>query len=191
MLIVEDNASLRSAISDLVRSWGAVAIEAGTAGEAMAHLKPPPDVVIVDVALPDGSGSAVFEAVLSLRPGPAKIAISGVATAEEAFHLGQLGVREYLAKPFTLDRLEEAVQRVLSEAPDLDPMVRESVGRVPMRELQKHVREVMVDEAMALSVGSRRRAARLLDVSRQAVQQIVGPNGAEPLAPTDRGREQD
>lgn len=173
VLIVEDNVPLRSAIAGLVRSWNAVAIEAGTAREAMVGLTPPPDLVICDVGLPDGSGASVFEALRSLRPGPAKIAISGVATAEEAFHLGQLGVREYLAKPFTMEQLESAIQRVLSEAPDLDPLVRDSVGRVPMRELQRHVRDVMVDEAMALSVGSRRRAARLLDVSRQAVQQIV------------------
>jgi DNA-binding response OmpR family regulator len=185
-LIVEDNAPLRSAIARLVRGWGAVAVEAGTAREAKEGLRQPPDLVICDVSLPDGSGLSVFEAALSLRREPAKIAISGVATAEEAFHLAHLGVGEYLAKPFSLADLERAVRCVLrgapdADAPDLDDLVRASVGQVPMRQLQKHVRNLMVEEALTLSSGSRRRAAQLLEVSRQAVQQIVrdselGPN---------------
>jgi CheY-like chemotaxis protein len=174
VLIVEDNAPLRAGIAELVRSWGARAFEAGSGEEAVGLLeREPPDLLICDVRLPDGSAFRVLEATLSMTPEPAKVAISGVATPEEAFHLGQMGVREYLAKPFSLTDLEDAVHRVQSEPPDLDPWVRASVGQVSMRDLQKHVREVMVEQAMALSDGSRRRAARLLDVSRQAIQQIV------------------
>jgi DNA-binding response OmpR family regulator len=186
VLIVEDNTSLRSAIATLVREWGAVACEAGNAREALAAFDPPPDLVICDIALPDDSGLSVLEATLSLRPEPAKIAISGVATAEEAFCLGQLGVREYLAKPFSLSDLGAAVRRVLTEVPDLDPLIRASVGQVPMRELQQHVRDLMVDEAMALTFGSRRAAARLLDISRQAVQQIVRQREADGSVPPAR-----
>jgi DNA-binding NtrC family response regulator len=173
VLIVEDNEPLRAAIAGLVRSWNAEALEAGTVREAVGLLSPPPDLLICDVKLPDASVFSLLEATLSLCPEPAKIAISGLATPEEAFQLGQVGVREYLAKPFTLADLSEAVRRVLTEPPNFDPLLRASVGRVPMRELQKNVRSVMVEQALALSHGSRSGAARLLDVSRQAVQQIL------------------
>jgi DNA-binding transcriptional LysR family regulator len=42
-----------------------------------------------------------------------------------------------------------------------------------MRELQTEVRRVMVEQALAKAEGSRSGAARLLSVSRQAVQQMV------------------
>ncbi len=193
VLIVEDNASLRGAIARRVRTWSAVAVEAGTVREAIVGMSPPPDLVICDVSLPDGSAIPVFTATLSLSPEPAKIAISGVATAEEAFRLGQLGVREYLAKPFTLDALEAAVRRILDAPPDLDPLVRASVGQIPMRDLQKHVRQLMIEEALALSHGSRRRAARLLDVSRQAVQQVVrrSDGGGDTMCPSHESSHED
>ena len=173
VLIVEDNAPLRAAISELVRSWDAEALAAGTAREAIELLGSSPTLVICDVKLPDESGLVVLAATLSLRPEPAKIAISGCATPEEAFRLGQLGVQSYLAKPFSLADLSTAVGRVLSEAPDFDPLLRASVGHVPMRELQRRVRSIMVEQALGLSLGSRSGAARLLDVSRQAVQQSL------------------
>lgn len=191
VLIVEDNAALRGAIAKLARSWGAVALEASTADQAIRALRRPVDLVICDVRLPDGSAVSVLEKARSLSPEPAKIAISGVATAEEAFRLGQLGVREFLAKPFTLDALEASVERVGREAPDLDPMVRASVGHVPMRELQRRVRNLMVEEALARSGGSRRSAARLLEVSRQAVQQIVRAGRPEAVEGVDSVCESD
>lgn len=177
---MEDNVPLREAIAGLVRSWDAVALEAGTVREAVAMLTPTPDLVICDVRLADGAAFTILEAASARCPEPAKIAISGVATPEEAFRLAQAGVREYMAKPFTLADLSAAVRRVLTEAPDFDPHLRASVGRVPMREVQKHVRSVMVEQALALSRGSRSGAARLLEVSRQAVQQAVRSGSARP-----------
>lgn len=173
MLIVEDNAPLRAAIAGLVQSWGAEALEADTCSGGVGMLDPPPDLLICDVRLPGESGLGVLEASLSTCPEPAKIAISGAATPEEAFLLARLGVREYLAKPFSLDDLTAAVHRVLSEPPNFDPLLRASVGHVALREVQRKVRSLMVEQALALSHGSRSGAARLLDVSRQAIQQIV------------------
>ena len=83
--------------------------------------------------------------------------------------------------------LSGTIERVLAAPPDIDTMLRASVGQVPMRELQQRVRKVMVGQALALTRGSRSGAARLLDVSRQAIQQITrgkresaaAPNSAE------------
>jgi CheY-like chemotaxis protein len=142
VLVVEDNVPLRAAIARLVRSWGAKAIEAGTAREALALLNPPPDLIISDIRLPDESAFCVFEAAARLWPKPLGVAISGEASADETFRLAQVGVLGYLAKPMSL-------------------------------EVQDHMRSVMLHQALALTEGSRSGAARLLDVSRQAVQQIL------------------
>ena len=161
------------AIAARLRSGGIEVVEAGTAHGALALLDPVPDLVICDVRLPDGSAIEVFQATIELLPEPLKIAISGAASPDEAFRLAQLGVRAYLPKPFTLDQLSETVERVRNEEPEVDTVLRQSVGKIPMRDLQQRIRSVMVDQALALEHGSRSGAARLLNVSRQAVQQIA------------------
>ena len=173
VLVVEDHAPLRKAIAALLANSGAEVLEAETEREAIARLDPPPDLIICDVYLPDGSAQKIFEATLQLSPEPVKIAMSGCASAEEAFQLAKLGVLAYLPKPFALEQLSESIERVLCAPPDIDTLLRASVGRVPMRQLQQRVRSVMVGQALALTSGSRSGAARLLDVSRQAVQQIT------------------
>jgi DNA-binding NtrC family response regulator len=175
VLVVDDNVPLRGAIARLAASWGAEVCEAGTAEEAIALLTPTPDLIIVDVCLPDRPAFAVLEAAEGLMPEPVKIAISGQASPEEAFRLAQLGVRRYVAKPFTLADITEAVDCALREPPELDPLITACVGQLPMREVQGRVRNVMVQQALALTEGSRSGAARLLDVSRQAVQQMLRP----------------
>lgn len=180
MLIVEDHVPLRAALAALLRNSGAEVLEAGTEHGAIALLTPPPDLLICDVYLPDGSALKILEATLEMSPEPVKIAMSGHASAEEAFRLAQLGVLAYLQKPFTLDEMSAAIDRVLREPPDIDALLRASVGQIPMRELQQRVRSVMVGQALAIARGSRSGAARLLDVSRQAIQQITRSGVAKP-----------
>ena len=159
VLIVEDNVPLRTAIAALLRDSGAEVLEAGTERDAIALLNPPPDLIICDVYLPDGSALKILETALHLSPEPVKIAVSGHASAEEAFQLAKLGVLAYLAKPFSLAELSGTIERVLAAPPDIDTMLRASVGQVPMRELQQRVRKVMVGQALALTRGSRSGAA--------------------------------
>jgi len=172
-LIVEDNAPLRAAIATMVGQVTGEVISVGTAREAIERLRESPDLIVADVCLPDGSALRIFEAARELVPHSLTIGISGVASAEQAFELAQLGVRAYLAKPFSLRDLADAIERVRYEAPPLDQMVRASVGRVSLRKVTTHVRNVMINEALFRTQGSRSGAARLLDVSRQAVQQVT------------------
>lgn len=173
VLVVEDEVPLRRGIATMVRrTWSAEVLEAGSVEEALSLLSATPDLVIADVCLPDGSALSVLEATLQHSPEPLKVAISGWASAEQAFALAQIGVRAFLSKPFALQDLCDAVERARREPPAVEPLVRASVGRVAMRELQSRVRSVMIDQALALSEGSCTGAARLLRISRQAVQQV-------------------
>ncbi len=176
VLVIEDDVALRAAIVRALGPWGhAELLEAGTAVGACKLLAspPPPDLIITDVRLPDDSVFRILEAVRETSPAPLIVAISGKASADEAFRLGQSGVRAYLPKPFSREGLTGAIERACNDAPSLEPLITASVGRVPMRELQGEVRRVMVKEALARTNGSRSGAARLLHVTRQAVQQIV------------------
>ena len=173
VLIVEDHKPLRQALARAARGWGAEVLEAGSIREAFECLAQAPDLVIVDVALPDGNARPIVEHAVKQRPAPAVIAMSGQASAEEAFELARLGARRYLPKPISLEDLTRSVDEALGDRPDLAPLVAAHVGNTPMRQVLDEVRGVMVDEALARKHGSRSGAARILGVSRQAVQQAV------------------
>jgi len=171
--VVEDDQRLRGAIARLLHGRGLAVLEAGSAREAIAHLAHAPDLVLADVRLPDQPAIAVFRACNALWPAPIRIALSARASPAEAFALGRLGVRRYLQKPVSLARIWEEIQAACAEPPDLQPLVQDSVGHVSVRELQRSVRDVMFRQAMAIARNNRTRAARLLRVSRQAVQQVA------------------
>ncbi len=95
VIVVEDDAPLRAAITREVRSWGTSVAEAGTAAEAKKLLANGklPDLVIIDVRLPDESVFEVLDFIDELAPAPMVVVMSGKASPEEAFRLAQRGVR--------------------------------------------------------------------------------------------------
>lgn len=173
VLIVEDDPALRHALARVATRWGSEVLHASNAREGIAMLEADPRLLIIDLRLPDGDAFDVVEPAMRRRPSPTVVAMSGLASPEETFRLAQAGVRAFLRKPMGVPDLVEAVEAALREAPSLELFAAASVGRRPMRALQGELRKVMVDQALAMSNGSRAGAARLLAVSRQAVQQIV------------------
>lgn len=173
--VIEDDEDLRGAVARILADWGASVSVAGSAAEAIDLLAgpSPPGLLVVDVRLSDGSAFRVLEAAQQLVPPPLVVAMSGKASPDEAFKLAQSGVRAYLAKPFSIDELASSIEIARKDPHSLKPLIAACVGRVPMRQLQREVRQLMVDEALARADGSRSGAARLLKVTRQAVQQII------------------
>lgn len=109
-LVVEDEPAIRRAIVRTLAGFGVEAQYAATLKQAKAMLVPPIDLVIADVRLPDGSGHAVITAALRFSPVPVLIAISGVASATEAFDLARAGAVAFLVKPFGLAELERCLR---------------------------------------------------------------------------------
>jgi DNA-binding NtrC family response regulator len=172
VLIVEDDRPLCSALARLARSkWATEVWQANSIAEARSLMAQQPDLMIVDVKLPDGDSFGLIEMAWNSKPAPVVVAMSGAASPEEAFRLGQLGVRAYVAKPLSVESLSEEVDKALRAPPNLEPIVTGLVGQIGLRDAQERVRTGMIEQAIALSEGNRSNAARLLQVSRQAVQQ--------------------
>jgi two-component system response regulator RegA len=171
-LIVEDDRDLAESIARSVRSLDPAASIAGTVQEALRLLSESPVLIICDVRLPDGSGLQIAEAAMRQRPVPSIIAISGAATAEEAFALAQRGVRGYLSKPLSLPDLRQTIDKALDSPLALDPVVATLVGQRQIQEVQGEVRRIMVEQALALSGGDHANASRLLEVSRQILHEV-------------------
>jgi DNA-binding NtrC family response regulator len=173
-LVVEDDERLRSSLVDALGALRFRVVAAASVAEARERLEAATfDLVVLDVALPDGRAVDVLEIVARSVPAPQVVAMSGAAGPDESFELATLGVRAFLKKPLVLTELEAAVRRALSEPPDLVPHLRSSVGLKPIRSVEESVRATMVDEALARGGGSRRSAAKLLGISRQLLQHIL------------------
>lgn len=174
LLIVDDSAALLRSLSDALAPRARRIETATSLATARALLRGfEPELLLLDVALPDGSAFDLLAELDGSRRTPAVIALSGSAGPCEGFRLAALGVREYLHKPVTSAALAAAFDRALSRPPDLRPHLRAAVGHRPLKELEAEVRDVMVDEALIRARGSRRGAASLLSLSRQVLQHIL------------------
>jgi two-component system response regulator RegA len=174
LLIVEDCAQLRHTLTTVFAPRVGSVRTVGSVAEAQIALKAfDPDLLVLDFALPDGDGFDVLTLVAAQERLPAIVAMSGSAAPGEAFRLAQLGVRAFVSKPINLDELEDAVAQSLTSAPDLQPLLRASVGHRSVHDVEDQVRATMVTEALARTEGSKKGAARLLAISRQLLQHIL------------------
>jgi len=165
---------MRERLDRVLRSGGCEVVPVGGSSEAMSALRRETfDVVVLDADLgPNDSGVDVAEAAWRLCPAPAVVAISGEANREDAFRLGQLGVRAFIDKADLVERMNELL--LLAERPTpLGPHIKTQVGHATIAETVREVRDGMLEQALALEEGSCTRASARLGVSRQAVQQMV------------------
>jgi DNA-binding NarL/FixJ family response regulator len=87
--------------------------EAGSVAEAVPLIKElDPDVVLLDVHLPDGGGHAVIMQVAPERPGVKFLALSVSDAAEDVIVVIRAGARGYVTKAISGEQLTEAVHRV-------------------------------------------------------------------------------
>jgi two-component system, response regulator RegA len=172
LLVIEDSLSLATAIGEALPHYSSVRVAPDLATARGILESCVPECIVMDVCLPDGSSLELLPTLRTMRPWPRVIAVSGAAAPEQAFHLAQAGVRAFVQKPLDLAQLREVWARVMREPPDLEPLVRATVGHRSLSELEDFVRRSMSEEALARSKGSVSGAARLLEVSRQLYQHI-------------------
>ena len=113
IVIVDDHgifrAGVRSELGDSIEVVG----EAGTVGEAIPLvIETDPDVVLLDVHLPDGGGQAVIVGVSPERPGVRFLALSVSDAAEDVIAVVRAGARGYVTKTISGEELTDAIHRV-------------------------------------------------------------------------------
>ena len=110
---------------------------------------------------------------MALSPAPIRIAISGVATAEESFRSSLATACAATIQKRVVGAHLGEIQAAREETPDLRSLVQDSVGHVSLREFQRKLRLVSSSRALGLAKGNRSGAARLLRVSRQRCSKVV------------------
>src|SRR5207253_7525863 len=87
--------------------------EAESVAEAVPMIKElDPEVVLLDVHLPDGGGEAVIAGVAPERPGVRFLALSVSDAAEDVIGVIRAGARGYVTKTISGDELSAAIERV-------------------------------------------------------------------------------
>ncbi len=174
VLIVEDDELILIGLKKCIENWGAIVSTAITQEEAIENLKFEPDLIITDVRLAnDGSGIEVVKAANSIKPTPIMLAISGEATPLEAFSLAKEGVVGYIPKPLDFTTFIATIESILESVPELDPLISAQVGKRSYTDVLFKVRQTMVEQALAKCNGNKVKTAKLLNVTRQAVQQML------------------
>ena len=112
VLIVDDDSNAVTMLAELVASEGFTTTTAGTLQEARRQMAiRRPDVVLLDLVLPDGSGMDLFEDVES-RATTEIVLITGHASLETSIEALRLGAADYLVKPINISQVHAILARV-------------------------------------------------------------------------------
>ena len=116
VLLVDDDPEIIDAIRYALESKGFQIFIArdGNQGLAMAE-REDPDLVILDMMMPKRSGFLVLEKLRRTREVPVRvIMITANEGSRHKAYAEMLGVDDYIRKPFAMDKLVDAVKRLLS-----------------------------------------------------------------------------
>jgi DNA-binding NarL/FixJ family response regulator len=113
VVLVDDHELFRAGVRGELAGLVDIVGEAGTVAEAAPMIRElDPDVVLLDVHLPDGGGEAVIASVAPERPAVKFLALSVSDAAEDVIAVIRAGARGYVTKTISRDELFDAVRRV-------------------------------------------------------------------------------
>ena len=113
ILVVEDDPEMRAFLQTLLKRHGMTVLEAPDAKQAVKQIRrDPPDLVLLDLCLPDIDGVVVLQDI-RLESSVPIIVVTGRTADEEQLRALQLGADDYLTKPFHPAELVARIQAVL------------------------------------------------------------------------------
>jgi two-component system nitrogen regulation response regulator GlnG len=117
LLVVDDEQSVRYSFRRVFEEGDVRVLTAATAAEGLALIhEHRPDVIVLDLQLPDRSGLEVFEEIHAIDPKRPVIFVTAHGTTETAIDAMKGGAFDYLVKPVDLDRLSGILDRAFEAA---------------------------------------------------------------------------
>ncbi len=114
ILLVEDEKLLRWALSEQLKRAGHEVHAAANLAEAKTHLEAhQPDVLLLDISLPDGNGLDFYERNQDRLEDTVAIVMTAVGAVEEAVRAMKLGALDFLNKPVDNEDLVHLIERSL------------------------------------------------------------------------------
>jgi two-component system response regulator AtoC len=117
ILVVDDEAEIRKLLTDLLKDAGYQVGEATTGAEAIEAIgKDMPDLVMMDVKLPDQDGLAVLRQLKREHSDLEVIVMTAYGGSSSAIKAMEHGAYDYVTKPFEMDDLLLTLKRVFEHA---------------------------------------------------------------------------
>ncbi len=111
VLIVEDDAVIAEGMSRHLAAAGFDPVVVGKGEQGLARLRfERPDVVVLDLMLPERDGWSVIEAARSEGIGTPIVVVSARGTEHDRVHALEIGADDYLVKPFSMKELVARVR---------------------------------------------------------------------------------
>ena len=166
LVIVDDHEALREGLVALLGHGGMEVV--GAAGNVAAGLDlvehADPDIALIDIRLPDGSGIELTRELLARRPDLGVILYTGDSDADLLYDGLDSGARGYALKAGSMEELASAIERVANGGSYVDPRLDRillsprATARVPQlspreREIMHLMAEGMTADAIADSIG--------------------------------------
>ena len=147
VLIVEDDRVIAEGMARHLSSAGFDPVVVGKGEQGLARLRfERPDVVVLDLMLPERDGWSVIEAARSEGIGTPIVVVSARGTEHDRVHALEIGADDYLVKPFSMKELVARVRAASrratrrEDAPRGEPIVIEEL-RIDPRDVQAFVDE--------------------------------------------------
>lgn len=115
VLIVDDAAFMRMMIRDILEKNGFEIIGEGSNGLKAVELykKEKPDVVTMDITMPDMDGIEAVKAIKAFDPSAKIVMCSAMGQQTMVMDAIRAGARDFIVKPFQADRVLEAIRKVV------------------------------------------------------------------------------
>jgi two-component system phosphate regulon sensor histidine kinase PhoR len=152
VLVVDDEARVRMACRRVLEGEGLTVFEAEDGQKGLEALdQASPDLVLVDLMMPNIGGMELMAAAREKHPDLAFVVITGYATLEKAVEAMKQGADDFLAKPFKPKDLRQVVKRVLRRARTLlDMEIEKSRTRLVLDSTSNGVLVLNADGKVAL-----------------------------------------
>ncbi len=118
ILVVDDEENIRQITKSTLEKFGYRVLIANDGTEAIAAFSEHRNeiaVVLTDMMMPFMDGTATIRALRKLNPSLKIIAASGLATNEQSSDLTKLNVNDFLAKPYTAEKLLVTLSEVINK----------------------------------------------------------------------------
>jgi two-component system response regulator AtoC len=167
VLVIDDDRSIRRTLEKFFQSEGHEVVTAADGKEGLEKLKASaPDLVLLDLGLPEIDGLELLDRAQALKPLPPILVVTARDDMHSTVRAIQLGAYDYLVKPIDVDRLRLTAQRALEShetSRALHQLVLEAssqyqvgniIGRSPtIREIYKTIGAVSTSKTSVLIRG--------------------------------------
>ncbi len=116
VLIVDDAAFMRMMLKDMLQKSGHEVVGEAENGKVAVNLYSEllPEVVTMDITMPELSGIEAVREIMASYPKAKIIMCSAMGQENMVVEAIQAGAKDFIIKPFQADRIDSAIQKVLS-----------------------------------------------------------------------------